>query len=146
VPWQRDFSILQFSSPHKNLLLTSRHFGLLQNSLTANYYGKRNGQHFFASQTCILEYNVQIQSGYRLKINFSVAVDEANFSNCCSKRFACTWSCCAHDVNLPVIERPADCFALLQNATVVYCITTIATYAYIINPGQPLPAHILVDK
>jgi hypothetical protein len=94
--------------------------------LAANYYGKRNGQHVFASQACtlILDYNVQIRSGYRLLINFSVAVDEANFSNCCGKRFACRWSF-AHDFNLPVIELTV--IALLLNATVVYCITTIAT-------------------
>jgi hypothetical protein len=40
---------------------------LLQNSLTANYYGKCNGQHVFASQACtfILDYNkYRVVTGY----------------------------------------------------------------------------------
>ena len=60
VPWHRDFSIVQFNSPRKDLLYTSRHLGTVaEQSLTATYYGKRNVQHVFASQACtfILAYN-----------------------------------------------------------------------------------------
>jgi hypothetical protein len=33
VPWHRDLSIVQFSSPRKNLLSTSRHFGTFAEQL-----------------------------------------------------------------------------------------------------------------
>lgn len=44
-----------------------------------------------------------------------------------------------HDVNLAVIERPADCYsAITERNFRLYCITTIAIYAYITNSGRLL--------
>jgi hypothetical protein len=67
VPWHRDFSIVQFSNPLKDLLVTSRHLGTFAEQRDSYYYGKRNGQHVFASQACtfILVYkNYRVVTGY----------------------------------------------------------------------------------
>ena len=47
-----------------------------------------------------------------------------------------------HDVNLAVSDRPADCYRLYSAITEpifrLYCITTIAIYAYATNSGRLL--------
>jgi hypothetical protein len=80
---------------------------------------------------CVVVYSTKI---VWLPLHFSVAVDEANFSNCCRKLFAGEtldmMSIWLHFNNCWLI-------ALRLNATFVWCNTTIAAFAYITNSGQP---------